>query len=589
VEEEETVGPTLAQPRVQRLDPAAGRREDGGVLGQVAGRRVREVAQDREVDVGVEVPEGEDLEVLELALDARDAGEQRGHDDQGPSLLRDPGGEVEPRQPPRWSEAGRDPLDERDGHLARGDEEQEGHPELRPGRAALVPDVPDPGRDERRRRERERPEVRRRGVREREPAQSLPEPGAPGHVGLEVAPTLPDEVVPHVRAACPRPLGVGRLASALHRAQGDAHLGLPGAVGELLDRLPVPVAGEELHAPVHAGGIALQHPLDEAHRLDVAGPVERRAEPQAPDDVRHRHLIGGLALVLAADGLLRRLPLGGEVLLESVADRREPRPVLAHALEELHDERGVEHARQRGRRSLPGGVDPGHVGVGRATGRARGERVVREAPEVLDERELQHARPRPELTDGERGDRLEGVQPAHELGAIEPAVAVADELNRERVDAGAPRLLAHGELGQLAVVAAGEVLANVPDLGGDEVEVVEEPLGRGRHELAPVHVAGERAVRLAQAADVVLEAREHAPRRPSRRVHREPGRERARPLVEALHAEELVPERLLGSSERAAPAAEERRVESRCHEHAPSRTGVSASSGRCVGLARPGI
>ena len=74
-----------------------------------------------------------------------------------------------------------------------------------------------------------------------------------------------------MRGARARPLGLGGLARALHRAQRDAHLGLAGAVGELLDRLPVAVAGEELHPPVHAGGIALQHPLDEAHRLDVLG------------------------------------------------------------------------------------------------------------------------------------------------------------------------------------------------------------------------------------------------------------------------------------------------------------------------------
>ncbi len=250
--------------------------------------------------------------------------------------------------------------------------------------------------------------------------------------------------------------------------------------------------------------------------------------------------------------------------------------------------RGVERARQRRGHALPRGVDPRHVRVGRAPGRAGGERLVREPPEVLDERELQHARPRPELADGERGDRLEGVQPAHELGAVEAAVAVADQLDRERVDAGVPRLLPRGELGQLAVVAAREVLADVPDLGGDEVVVVEEPLRRGGDELAAVHVAGERAVRLAQHADVVVEAREDAPRRASRRVHREAGRERAGPLVEALDAEQLVPERLLRDRPRAARIAEERRVELRRHEHAPSGRKSARHRGDALGWRRAG-
>ena len=62
---------------------------------------------------------------------------------------------------------------------------------------------------------------------------------------------------------------------------------------------------------------------------------------------------------------------------------------------------------------------------------------------------------------------------------VEAAVAVADELDRHRVDARVAGQLAQGELGQLAVVAAGQVLADVADLGGDQVEVVEDPF-RGR-------------------------------------------------------------------------------------------------------------
>ena len=98
---------------------------------------------------------------------------------------------------------------------------------------------------------------------------------------------------------------LGRLARALDGAQGDAHLPLAGAVGQLLDRLAIAVAAQEVHAAVDAGGIALEHPLDEADRLEVLAPVERRDEAQAGDDVGDRDLRRRLALVLAADGLLR--------------------------------------------------------------------------------------------------------------------------------------------------------------------------------------------------------------------------------------------------------------------------------------------
>ena len=66
--------------------------------------------------------------------------------------------------------------------------------------------------------------------------------------------------------------------------------------------------------------------------------------------------------------------------------------------------------------------------------------------------------------------------------------------------------------GQLAVVAARQVLAHVADLGGDQVEVVEQPLRGGRDELPAVHVVGQREVGLAQDARVVGEAREQVAR-----------------------------------------------------------------------------
>ncbi len=61
-----------------------------------------------------------------------------------------------------------------------------------------------------------------------------------------------------------------------------------------------------------------------------------------------------------------------------LADGGEARPVLAHALEELHDEGGLEGAGQRGSGALPLRVDPRHVPVGGAPGGAGGEGLVRE-------------------------------------------------------------------------------------------------------------------------------------------------------------------------------------------------------------------
>ena len=157
----------------------------------------------------------------------------------------------------------------------------------------------DAGGHERRGQQGDRAEVGHAGVAEREPPDAPRQARAVGDVGLEVAAALADQVVADVGGAVGGGAGLGRLPRALHRAQRHAHLGLAGGLGQLLHRVPVAVAAEEVHARVDPGGVALQHALDQAHRLDVLAPVERRAQPQAGDHVGHRHLGGGLALVLA--------------------------------------------------------------------------------------------------------------------------------------------------------------------------------------------------------------------------------------------------------------------------------------------------
>ena len=89
---------------------------------------------------------------------------------------------------------------------------------------------------------------------------------------------------------------------------------------------------------------------------------------------------------------------------------------------------------------------------------------------------------------------------------IEAAVGVADQLQRHGVDPRHAGHLARRELGQLAVVPPRQVVPHAADLGLDQVEVVEQPLGGGGEELAAVHVVGEDAVGVAQHPGVVVEA-----------------------------------------------------------------------------------
>ena len=81
MEEEEAVLVLGGVAEVQLLDPAPRLLEQRGVVGHLRGGGVREVAQDREVDVGVDVAERLHLEVLDELAYPFAAREQRGHDD----------------------------------------------------------------------------------------------------------------------------------------------------------------------------------------------------------------------------------------------------------------------------------------------------------------------------------------------------------------------------------------------------------------------------------------------------------------------------------------------------------------------------
>ena len=110
------------------------------------------------------------------------------------------------------------------------------------------------------------------------------------------------------------------------------------------------------------------------------------------------------------------------------------------------------------------------------------------------------------------------------------------------------------------------------------MEVVEQPVGGGDDELAGTDVLGERAVGGAQHADVVLEAGKRIARVAARvGIDGEAGRERQRPLFEALDAEKLVAERLFDVG-RGTPRPRERRHHDR---HRPTaRTAACATSTR---------
>ena len=328
--------------------------------------------------------------------------------------------------------------------------------------------------------------------------------------------------------------------------------------------------------PYAPRGIPLQHAFDQADRLDVLRPVERRAETEAGHRVRHRDLSHALPLVLAPDRLLGRRVFRREVLVHGEPDRGQAQPVFANAMQKLDDERRLVAGWQRLGMLLI--VRPRHVPVCGAAGGPGRQQLVGQAAQVFDQREFQHARPRPELANRQRHDLLVAVQELEQLLTIQAAVTVADQFDGDGVHAGLSGVLASRQRRERARVRARQISPDVGNLGRNQVEVVEEPVCGRHHELAGADVFGERAIGRAQLPDVVVESRKRVPGAPARiGIDGEARRQRERTVLEPLDAEELVAQRLLRrrqtrpSPPRAGHSAPPR-VASQRHRRAPSRS-----------------
>jgi len=282
----------------------------------------------------------------------------------------------------------------------------------------------------------DRAEIEGGGAAEHEAPQPGREARAVLDVGLEIAPPRSDQVIAHVRGAVRGPAPLAGLARAFHGAQRDTDLGFARRFGQLFHRVAVAIAAEEVHAAVHARGIAPQHLLDQADALEVLRPVVGATEAQAGDGVGDRDLRGGLALVLGADRILRRHALGGEAFFDGGAHRSHERSVLAHALQQPHDGRGFQDGGQGGQSGGAARFDPGQVSVGLEARVPSADGFFRQAPEILDEGELEGAGPGPQLADGEGRYGLERRHEAQQLLAFEATVGVCDQLQRHGVDAG---------------------------------------------------------------------------------------------------------------------------------------------------------
>ena len=250
-------------------------------------------------------------------------------------------------------------------------------------------------------------------------------------------------------------------------------------------------------------------------------------------------------------------PLGREALVEPEKRRGDSRVLVAQPLDELHREGGHERGtlkppegrRRRRHRSAAESEQVVGQRVGLLARRPPADDRLGLASKILDQHDPQGHRHRPELADGEGLYALVGLHEATERFRIEAAIRVCDERPGDSVDARIAGQGSLGQLGQLAIKAGRQVIADLAQLFVHHVEVIDQPFRRRRDRAFLPDGLGGQAIRLAQHASVVLDARQQrtAPPRPAHDALS--GREALGVLFEALDAKELRPDRLLGGLE----------------------------------------
>ena len=290
-----------------------------------------------------------------------------------------------------------------------------------------------------------------------------------------------------------------RLGRQFDGAARDALLVRFRPLRELLDRVPVAVAGREVHPRVRSGRVLAQDLFDQADPLEEERPVDRRQQPHRRDDVADRELAGRLALVLDPEHLFGRVALGLERALQRQPSRRGRRGLIAQPVKELDDERCgqtaaalsfvVQHLADDALGLSRAGAQLHAPGARAIAAAARRDDIGSEPAQLLDERQPQHDRNGPDLADRQRRGALVRGREIDERLQVEPTGGVRDELARERVDARITGERAIGQLGQLQVVAARQVLPDLADLILHDMVVVAQPVFRpdGRRVLRDRH------------------------------------------------------------------------------------------------------
>ena len=199
VEQEEARAVFGGEPRVQRLDALAGRGQHHFFAGYLRLVGVVEVRQQRKVDVGIEVADGDDLEVFETVLHVVDRREQGRHHHHRPRIVGDPAGQIQAGQAPRRHRQGDQALGDGQREVARRNGEEQGGDRHDQRRGAGVARVPESTGDQQERERRDRAKVDAGGVAQGEAAEALREFGSIRQVDLKAFAALAHQVIADMR------------------------------------------------------------------------------------------------------------------------------------------------------------------------------------------------------------------------------------------------------------------------------------------------------------------------------------------------------------------------------------------------------
>ena len=347
-------------------------------------------------------------------------------------------------------------------------------------------------------------------------------------------------------------VGVGA-GAALHPFQQHLrhrHLAVATAPGQLLDRVQGLVAGDGLLGLEER---AAQH---QAHQRAASGyqcrPVGVTDGAQRAHGVAHAEVVGRLAGSLLGQ---HRGPVGQRGLqpiallgrgLQAGGGAEFLQPLRHLGQKDPADTSPLQQRQQGHQRRHRQAVDAVAAQVGHFACCLVGGHPLGQPAQVFDQHHPQRGRQRPDLAQVQLAGLLVGAEKGHQQLFTERTIGVGDKGPGHAVDprqAGQRRVQQHR---QGAKVAARQAVPHLFELGLDQVEVVQQPFGRRADVIAGGGLGTDVAVRLAQCANVALQAWEK--RRGARRVT--VGAvclaQAAAVLGKTLRAEDLGPYRRLG-------------------------------------------